>query len=52
MGDLRYQWVFAYIVDMLIQTDNVEEGFKILERVLELILKAGFQLKLEICAFL
>lgn len=43
--------MLAYIDDIRIPTDNVEEYLIILERVLELILKARLKLKLKKCAF-
>lgn len=52
LGVLRFYEVLIYMDDLLIASDSIEEGLRLLELVLSLLHEAGFKLNLEKCSFL
>lgn len=51
LGSRRFDFVFAYMDDLLIPSVTIEEGLKKLEVILGLLCDAGLTLKLSKCSF-
>lgn len=52
LGELAYTYVVVYVDDVLVISENVEQGIERLKTVLEVLTKAGFSLNLKKCSFL
>ena len=51
LGELRFKTALVYMDDILIPSENLEEGFESLALVLEALRRNGFTLNLEKCKF-
>lgn len=52
LGKLEYTIALAYMDDILIPSETVEEGLLYLEQVLDVLQESGFSLNISKCSFL
>lgn len=52
LGNLRFEEVLTFMDDLLLPSSNVEDGLRILKKVLQLMRKSNLKLNLQKCTFL